>query len=225
MAASTTVSKVNANMNSQVQQQMEFINLKLPQSSSNLTVPSGGGGLNTAMSTASSVTTTKRPKFKLEPIKVLEPSNKKLNLPESQRIMFILEELIRKMEMLEYINLMTVSHWDESKLRELLHVNLSDEEKRKNYDQIFVSMCQHHRALLDSYSHGLAEDKNNSSAQTRQSIELLLKNSCKDFIRVFSLNPTFYDAVKSEYAKFKKRQSPQLAELISKARRFLATIN
>ena len=51
----------------------------------------------------SSQNVAKRQKFKLEPIKILEPSNKKLNLPESQRLMCILEELIKKVGMLDLI--------------------------------------------------------------------------------------------------------------------------
>lgn len=51
----------------------------------------------------SSSSSHKRAKFKLEPLKVLEPSQKKLTLPESQRIMFVLEELIRRLEILDLI--------------------------------------------------------------------------------------------------------------------------
>jgi hypothetical protein len=50
---------------------------------------------------------SKSRKFKLEPMKVLEPSNKKLTLPESQRIMYILEEFIRQLEILDYIEVIT----------------------------------------------------------------------------------------------------------------------
>jgi hypothetical protein len=53
----------------------------------------------------SSMSSHKRTKFKLEPLKVLEPSQKKLTLPEAQRLMYILEELIHKLEMLEYLPL------------------------------------------------------------------------------------------------------------------------
>lgn len=203
------------NLNSQLQSQMEFLNLKLPQSLSFQTssVTGTGGGAVSSMS-------TRRPKFKLEPLKVLEPSNKKLNLPESQRIMFILEELIHKLEILDYIHIITNVHYDESKLRDLLSTSLSDEEKKKNYDQIFMSMCQHHRALFEAYNKGqfnvTTGSGSESSAQTKQSMELLIKNSSKDMIRALSHSQVLYDSIKAEYAKYKRNQNPQLTELTSK---------
>lgn len=77
---------------------MDTLHMRIP--SSGLTSKTPDNGLNNLQS-------KQRAKFKLEPMKVLEPSNKKLTLPESQRIMYILEELIRQLDVLDYIEVIT----------------------------------------------------------------------------------------------------------------------
>ena len=179
--------------------------------------------LPTSMSMQSSIpgsvqnVSKRHQKFKLEPLKILEPSNKKLNLPESQRIMFILEELTRQIEILEYIEKIITN---DEKIRNLLRPHLSEEEKKRNFENVFVSMCQHHRALVDSYNKGdfSPRDLNRQSptAKNRESMEILIKSSCKDILRVFNLKPAFYEAVKNEFGKG-KRAHPQVNELIGKS--------
>jgi hypothetical protein len=145
----------------------------------------------------SSQNVAKRQKFKLEPIKILEPSNKKLNLPEAQRLMCILDELIKKIEMLDLISYLTTLN--ESQIRDLIRNNLSDDEKQKNYEGMFVSMFMHHKNLIESYDKG--HFTVNGSSQTKESMELLIKMSCKDIIRALILKPILYESVKVKNSK------------------------
>jgi hypothetical protein len=145
----------------------------------------------------SSQNVVKRQKFKLEPIKILEPSNKKLNLPEAQRLMCILDELIKKVEMLDLITYLTTLN--ERQIRELIKKHLSDDEKQKNYESMFVSMFLHHKNLVESYEKGHLSL--NGSSQTKESMELLIKMSCKDIIRALSLKPILYESVKLKNSK------------------------
>lgn len=207
---------------------MDFGVLKMPintASRSFLTTPGaqtplGGGLLSSSTSNkrnnanALTVAGASAAKFKLEPLKVLEPSQKKLSLPESQRIMFILEELIRKLEMLEYVGVVVAN---EQRARELLRHTLNDDELRKNVEHGFVAMCEHHRALVDAYSkHNSSLPSQSSTNANRQSLEALIKSSCKDLLRVMQAKPTFYESVKQEFAaKISKKQNPQIVELTS----------
>jgi hypothetical protein len=154
----------------------------------------------------------KRPKFKLEPLKVLEPSNKKLSLPEAQRIVYIVEELIRKLEIVEYLPFI-INNVD--KVQNVLSTSLTDEERKRNYEQIFISMCHHHKALLDSYTHG-QYGQNSQTGQTRESIEHLIKSSCKDLLRAFQLKPALFEKFKKEFDSNFKSQKSNNKELISK---------
>lgn len=182
-------------------QSMDTIQMKLPQSMS-----FQGSNLG-----SSSLSQNKRQKFKLEPLKVLEPSNKKLNLPESQRIMYILEELIKKIEIVDYITLISN---DNDKLREIIRSHLSEDEKKKNFEQVFISMCQHHKALVDSYDKGQFKSNETVSSQNKQSLELLIKSSCKDILRVFYAKPALLESFKDEFSKT-KQSKPQVVELKS----------
>ena len=171
----------------------------------------------------------KRPKFKLEPIRVLEPSQKKLNLPESQRIVSIVEELVKKLEMIDYITFIAN---ESDSLAELIQMNLSDEERRQNYEAIFVSMCEHHKELCASYNTAKFVDSSppsatanegadqqqqqqphQSSSKTKESLESLIKASCRDILRVFQLKPNLYKNVRDEFAKRGLAKSQQLVEL------------
>ncbi|CAF1083008.1 unnamed protein product, partial [Brachionus calyciflorus] len=158
---------------------------------------------------STSVLGNKRQKFKLEPLKVLEPSNKKLNLPESQRIMYILERLVKKVEILEYINLIINN---EEKIRQLIQLNLTEEEKNKNYEEKFLAMCHNHKYLIDTYNKGQFKSSDSVSSQTKESLESLIKNSCKDLIRVINNKPTFFENIKNELGQSQK-PNPQILEL------------
>lgn len=181
---------------------MDTMHMRLP--SSNLSMQ--GSNLNASLNM-----TRRQNKFKLEPMKILEPSSKKLTLPESQRIVYILEELIRQIEMIDYIELITNN---DDKIRQLIRTSLTEEERKKNFEQIFLSMCQHHRALASSYNNS-SDNDSSSSPKNRDSIVMLIKNSSKDIIRVLSSRPTLFENIKEEFLK-RKQTVPQILELLGK---------
>jgi hypothetical protein len=184
-------------------QTIDTINMKLPHSM--------GSHSNSVLSNSNLTSQmTKRQKFKLEPIKILEPSNKKLNLPESQRIVFIIEELIHRLEILDYVTLVTTN---DDKIRRLISNNLSEDEKKRNYENMFVSMCQHHRTLVETYNRG--DYRRNESGQTRESLEMLIKSSCKDILRFLLKKNQFFEDIKKEFAKNIPPTNPKIAELKS----------
>lgn len=138
-----------------------------------------------------------RAKFKLEPMKVLEPSNKKLSLPESQRIMYILEEFLRQLEILDYMDLITTN---DEKSALLLRSELSDEERKNNMEQVFISMCQNHKKLAEAH-------KNNSNdlptLKNKDTLEMLIKSSCKDIMRIIAKKSNWFENFKKDTAKMK----------------------
>jgi hypothetical protein len=182
---------------------MDTMHMRLP--SSNLSMQASN--LN-----ASIHMTRRQQKFKLEPMKILEPSSKKLSLPESQRIVYILEELIRQIEMIDYIELITNN---DEKMRQLIRSSLTEEERKKNFEQIFISMCQHHRAMASSYNNSNDNDSS-STPKNRDSVVMLIKNSCKDIIRVLSSKPVLFENIKEEFQK-RKQTVPQIHELLGKS--------
>ena len=182
-------------------QTIDTINLKLPHSMTSLA--------NTILNNSNvNSQLAKRQKFKLEPIKILESSNKKLNLPESQRIIYIVEELINRLEILDYLPLMTSN---DNTIRNILRANLNEEEKKKNFEQIFMSLCLHHWTISETYDRG--EFKKRDSAHTKDSLELLIKNSCKELLRFMQKKPVFFDEVKKELAMAKPPSNPKINEL------------
>lgn len=158
---------------------------------------------------STSVTGTRRQKFKLEPIKILEPSNKKLNLPESQRIMFIIERLIRNIEIVDYISVIVNN---EEKIRELIRLNFNEEEKSSNIEEKIMAMFQNHKRLTETYNKGQFKTNDSVSSQTKDSLEHLIKSSCKDIIRFMNNKPSFLESIKSNFGK---TNNPQLIELKS----------
>ena len=178
---------------------MDTIHMKLPQQ-------------NTSISTLT-VGDIKRQKFKLEPIKVLEPSSKKLSIPESQRIMYILEELVHKIEILDYINLIINS---EERMKNIIKNHLTEEEKKTKFDQIFLHMCKYHRELINKYNRGEFSQEDGSERavnQTKESLELMIKNSTKDILRFFNTKPALFETIKNELNEAKS-SNPQLTELL-----------
>lgn len=74
-------------------------------------------------------------------------------------------------------------------------------------------MCEHHKALMDAFTKGASS----LTAQNKSTIEALLKNSCKDILRVLQSKPAFFESLKQEFgSKMAKKQSPKLVQLISK---------
>lgn len=163
----------------------------------------------TSSISSSSVMGTRRLKFKLEPLKILEPSNKKLNLPESQRIMFIIERLIKKIEIVDYISLIINN---EDKIRELIRISFNDEDRNSNIEEKLISMFQNHKRLVDTYNRGQFKTDDSVSSQKKESLEHLIKSSCKDIIRVMNNRPSFFENIKIEFGKI---NNPQLVEFKS----------
>lgn len=171
---------------------MDTLHMRIP--SSGLTSKTPDNGLNNLQS-------KQRAKFKLEPMKVLEPSNKKLTLPESQRIMYILEELIRQLDVLDYIEVITNN---DEKVGNLIRAELSEEELKSRIDQQFISMCQNHRALVDAFKKGKFENK--------ETFDMLLKSSCKDIVRHVLKKSNWFDQFRKDNMKIKINH-PQINEL------------
>lgn len=187
---------------------MDTINMKLPVSM--LSQNSNSALSHTNLNLAS--TASKRnQKFKLDPIKILEPTNKKLSLPESQRVIYILEELVRRLEILDSLNLLVAG--DPEKIRDIVRASLTAEEAKKNYENVFVSMCQHHHSLVETFDKG--DFKNGHSAQSQPALEMLIKNSCKDLLRVLQKKPSLFDNLKKELVQAKPPINPKIVDLKS----------
>lgn len=146
----------------------------------------------------------KRKKFKLEPIKVLEPSSKKLTLPEAQRIMFIMDELLKKLEYLDYLHLIINN---EEIVKSVVNTGLTDDEEKSKFDQVFLHMCKYHRDLVKKYDQeDYTEDNNdeNATGQSKNTLEAMIKNSCRDLMRIFNMKPTLFDNLKKHLNHLKK---------------------
>jgi hypothetical protein len=150
----------------------------------------------------------RRPKLKLEPIKLLEPCNRKLTLPESQRIIYIIEELIKKVEMLDYMNVILSNP---NSINDLL-----------NEDELLIDMLNHHKTLIEAYDQNLSNNKHEnenkqraSFSQNRETLESLIKSSCRDIFRMFNKKPILFESVKNQLRDIKPKNS-YLTELLSK---------
>ena len=177
-----------------------------PMDTLHMRIPSGGAG---------NVTNTQqmnkqRAKFKLEPMKILEPSNKKLSLPESQRIMYILDELIMQLNILDYMEVITNN---DEKVSNLIRGEMTEEERKVNFDNIFVSMCQNHRTLVDSIKKCDFENTMDPNVKNKETLDMLLKSSCKDILRVAVKKPNWFQTFKKENSK-SKINHPQINELL-----------
>lgn len=103
---------------------------------------------------------------------------------------------------------------NEQKSRDLYWQSLTDDEKRRNLDHGFLAMCEHHKSIVDALS---SKSASSLTSQNKSTVEALLKNSCKDVLRVLQSKPAFYETLKQEFAgKMNKKPSPQLVELTSK---------
>lgn len=180
----------------------------VPMDTMHMRIPSAGLGKPSEINNPNSKQQTQRSKFKLEPMKLLEPSNKKLTLPESQRIMYILDELIRQLEILDYMEVITNN---DEKVGNLIRADMSEEERKNNVAQIFVSMCQNHRTLVDAYKKGNKLDTSGQTTNTA-TLEMLIKSSSKDILRVVLRKPNWFDNYRKETHKFKVNH-PQINEL------------
>lgn len=189
----------------------ETIHMRLPSSSGPNN--NAGGGNSSYPALPPGIHTKRHNKFKLEPIRVLEPSSKKLNLPEAQRIMCIMDELIKKTEMLEFVYFMMKNT---DRIRSIIQKHLNEEEKQRNYEDMFVSMLAYHKKLVDSYDSSKFNKQSQASSQTKAQAETLLKSSCKDILRIFSLKPSFLESIRAEFYKVEKKlKNKQIVELAS----------
>ncbi len=187
-----------------------FPSQPLPMDTFHMKLPNLGVQLNNNNNNPLS-NTVKRSKFKLEPMKVLEPSNKKLSLPESQRIMYILEDFIKQIEILDYIEIITNS---DEKCRNLLKSELNDEEKKRNVEQIFITMCQNHRTLVDAFKKAKLQKSNEANAKNKETLEMLIKSSCKDILRVLLTKQNFFENLKKEFLR-SKPDNQRINDLLS----------
>lgn len=160
-----------------------------------LNSPGQLGNSNT-LNQSQSMQKQQRAKFKLEPMKVLEPSNKKLSLPESQRIMYILDEFIRQLEILDYMDIITSN---EEKSASFLRAELTDEERKNNMEEVFIAMCQNHQKLVKMFKEG----NDLPSLQNKETVEMLIKSSCKDIMRIIGKKNNWFANFKKETAKIK----------------------
>ena len=123
-----------------------------------------------------------------------------------------MEKLIRKIEILNYISVIINN---EEKIRQFIQQNITDEERNKNYEEKFIAMCQNHKNLIETYNKGQFKSNESVSSQTKDSLESLIKNSCKDIIRVLNNKPGFYENIKAEFGKNNPYSSPQIVEFKS----------
>lgn len=181
----------------------------IPMDTFHMRIPSAGMGSSNNSNVLNQSMSKNRPKFKLEPMKVLEPSNKKLSLPESQRIMYILQEFIRQLDILDHLDIITVN---DEKIGLLIRAELTEEERKNNVDQVFISMCQNHRLLVDTYKKGnFDSDSSMPVVKNKETLEMLIKNSCKDIMRIALRKHNWFENIKKE--NYKKTQHPQINEL------------
>lgn len=180
--------------------------LPAPMDTLHMRIPSGGTG----NATNSQHNSKQRAKFKLEPMKILEPSNKKLSLPESQRIMYILDELIKQLNILDYMEVITNN---DEKVSNLIRGEMSEQEHKVNFDHVFVSMCQNHRTLVDSIKKCDLVGSTDPNVKNKETLEMLLKSSCKDILRVAVKKPNWFQTFKKENSKLKINH-PQINELL-----------
>ncbi len=180
----------------------------VPMDTMHMRLNSAGMGKPSSDLLANSISQKQRAKFKLEPMKLLEPSNKKLTLPESQRIMYILDELIRQLEILDMMEVITNN---DERVGNLIRSDMSEEEKKNKVDKIFLSMCHNHRTLIETHKKGKFEGSG-TNVRSRETLDMLIKNSSKDILRVVLKKPSWFDNLKRETQKIKINH-PQINEL------------
>ena len=142
---------------------------------------------------------------KLESLKSLKPTHKRISVPESASILKVLEELIQKLEIVDYFEEITSN---DEKLKELIILDLDnndphpDDEHVENIEHVLIIMCQNHQALVEGKSKIDNEMK-----------KMLIINSTKDINRILMKRSKLLKSIKKEFKETKK-EKPELNEMI-----------
>ena len=191
-------------------------------------------------------------KLRLDPSRALEPTRKKLTTIESQRVMSVFEETIRRVEivtLLPYI----MENLDRFKIVlgiELVETLVQHMALQNNYQDIRQQLDRQLEKRLRSakslsskgsrYEDTDQEDTDisrRSSASSVHSLESVdnhvdelirlltqvaqnLSHSCKNLLRVFSLNPAAMNAITAEY-KHRNEDCKQLVGYLTELKEIL----
>ena len=157
---------------------------------------------------------------KLDPIpKELKPSVKHLNIPEAERIVTILSELIRKIEILDIIEAFTNN---DDKVRSIISNELNTDyeyesdslHSKQVLADLFITMCQNYRALSFSYRK-MQRLKDPKHQAKKKDMVMLIQAATKDILRVLIRRPKFFAALRSEF-KIKRFFDNKINELLRK---------
>lgn len=139
---------------------------------------------------------------RLEPLKALRPTHKRITVPESNIIIQTLEMFIRSLEIIDHFHEITNN---DGIIRSLIHRDLNDkdpcpwDEPVDNIQTVFLIMCQNHRSLVAS--------------KPSASKALLIRNSTKDICRILFKRSKLFEWIKLEF-KWRKTENFYLTELI-----------
>lgn len=142
---------------------------------------------------------------KLQPLKNLKPTHKRITIPESACVLKVIEELIQKLEIVDYFEEIVNN---EDRLKELIQIDLNnndpnpDDQHVENIEHVLIFMCQNHRALI--------ERKSNIDQEMKK---MLISNSTKDIIRILMKRSKLLASIKDEF-KSSKKELPELNEMI-----------
>jgi hypothetical protein len=142
---------------------------------------------------------------KLVPLKDIKPTNKNINVPEAEHVMYIINELIKKIEIIDYLEVLVNN---EDKLVKLIDEEFEDDhfenrlEKNSKSIEIFLSMCQNYRTLIKAYKN--KSKRRNSTLQSRESMVMLIQSSTRDLLRVLFNRPKLFDLIKIKFKKEKR---------------------
>lgn len=149
---------------------------------------------------------------KLEPLKNQKPTHKNITVPQSACIIQILDELIRKLEIIDYFELITTN---DTKIKHLIHLDLTDQDPNlfdtpvENIEHTFLFMCQNHRSLVK-----------NELKVDKATLNMLIQSSTKDINRVLLRRSKLFERIKVEFRDLKNGNS-EFNELIGKESTFI----
>ena len=152
---------------------------------------------------------------KLEPIKDIKPTKKQINVPQSTCILQIIDDLIRKFEIIEYFDVITSN---EDLVKNAIQNDLNDRDPSprdiyvENIEQTFILMCRNHRSLL-----------RNETNLDRHALTMLIQNSTKDVIRVMLKRSKLFEMLRIEL-NGQKIENTALVDLIGELKNKLLII-
>jgi len=145
---------------------------------------------------------------KLEPIKHIKPTKKRITIPQSACIINILDDLIRQFEIIDYIHLITANT---AIVAKQVSLDLTDKDPSPTdvhmpgLQQTLAHMCHNHQSLLT-----------NETKLDRPTLTMLVQNSTKDMLRVLMKRSKLFERLKLELAEQKKAEGgSHVAELTS----------